>query len=257
MYQSALWARFSRYCCTPVSVAALALMMVGHAHAADITAGEVCRPAVSGVEVSAINQCLVSGHLTAVMGSGPPDSFGSPINVLVESATPDTLVFSYDLNVNVGIAGGGYAAGDSIWFGRQAAVYVEEGYQIESMSITAYGTAVVRGDGNASYYTGYGPVYYVRGEPGVNKTVTFEMNRTLSPRPGPINPDDSFWVVSRDLYGPLFGFSYSAAAGDSISINVDRVVYSASVVAVPEPSTWALMGLGLIGLTLVRRRQQA
>jgi hypothetical protein len=44
--------------------------------------------------------------------------------------------------------------------------------------------------------------------------------------------------------------SYVGAADSSNYIGIDTV----TVTAVPEPSTWLLMGLGLAGVAAVRRR---
>lgn len=61
----------------------------------------------------------------------------------------------------------------------------------------------------------------------------------------------------------IFNFQYTALAGDVIFIsysgNAPGNVSAVEVEAVPEPTTWALLGLGaiVVGFRLVRRRQVA
>lgn len=55
---------------------------------------------------------------------------------------------------------------------------------------------------------------------------------------------------SQQLSFRLAGFERAYLSIDGIAVN------SAATPAVPEPGTWALMGVGLIGLSLVARRRQ-
>lgn len=55
---------------------------------------------------------------------------------------------------------------------------------------------------------------------------------------------------------PMLSTGFYNQSG-SLKLQLNPMVIDVSVLAVPEPSTWALMGLGLVGLTLVRRRPQA
>jgi len=53
--------------------------------------------------------------------------------------------------------------------------------------------------------------------------------------------------------------SFKLASGTQAYLSIDgiAVVAGGTPPAIPEPGTWALMGLGLVGLALVKRRTQA
>jgi hypothetical protein len=66
-------------------------------------------------------------------------------------------------------------------------------------------------------------------------------------------PDNGFqqFIASLPVTGTgRFAFRYTGEASVANYIGIDTV----SVTAVPEPSTYAMMGLGLAALALVRRR---
>ena len=72
----------------------------------------------------------------------------------------------------------------------------------------------------------------------------------------------SSWSIT-GLSGDSTGTAFLAGTGirritwhdGTGMIGIDSITFDAA--AVPEPSTWALMGLGLIGLVAVRRRKKA
>ncbi len=70
------------------------------------------------------------------------------------------------------------------------------------------------------------------------------------------NPIQNFSTAAGDFtveFGNLRGVTFGSTAIAPIKITVNRV---ASVAAVPEPATWAMMLMGFFGLGAVVRRQR-
>ena len=96
-------------------------------------------------------------------------------------------------------------------------------------------------------------------------TIAFGLSTTGASAPGSfvlgsgvtLSGDWTQYTLSFDAQGAgsvaRFAINYFGAADSSNYIGIDTV----TVTAVPEPATWAMMGLGLAGLAVMRRRRSS
>jgi hypothetical protein len=67
----------------------------------------------------------------------------------------------------------------------------------------------------------------------------------------------SRWISNVEI-SPIYqiGFNISSAGGGSYSYNISQVIVNPEFTAIPEPSTYALFGIGAIGMLMVLRRKK-
>jgi len=196
--------------------------------------------------VSDFSACVATDHvaLTLQRQSGNDGA----INMSVDQVTPDSLMLSYvPIGVGGSYGGSGFATGGFADLGLVGRIQTQEGYVVDTNSMTATITATLFGPSGIGGYSG---------QTGVSKTITFDYFDTMASASGDMQ--SAFKPFQVTYYAPYAqGPNGTALVNSSLSFTVNKVVFKASVVAVPEPSTWALMGLGLVGVSLARRRFSA
>lgn len=217
--------------------------MPGAAHAYLSTAA--CTPAVQGNTLALLSNgaCAAADHLSIHFAD---DIRHQPL--LVEQATADSLVLSYAPAAgSYSFGGSGFHEQGEVFFGPYAAVKPAEGFVVKDRTMKAYVTATVVGQGNLDW-----AVFAVNGAP---TTKTYEKTLVLD-----ISPQDDLNAslpMRFSYYAPYSqGINGAGSVYSTVSFSVDKIVYSASVVAVPEPATWGLMMLGLAGVAVARRHKK-
>jgi hypothetical protein len=178
----------------------------------------------------------------------------------VQEAGPDHLLLIEEAGPSFSAFGDGGANGGQLAFQtRGVALLVAPGYQLVENSLTAIVEVTLTGSSKV-VLNGQAQL----GEAGKSKTVSLELSLPMNnvSMDADTNLDG---VVAGGLMGPFlmqkgtgpqFLLDYAASPGGSVVGQVTKVIYRATVAAVPEPSTWAMMALGLVGLAGVRRQRR-
>ncbi len=202
---------------------------------------------------------VVNGSLT-----GSTVNMGTPDGWSILEGTPDTL----DGSNNVGVTGAtdfGVAPTASpdggTWVGLGInGSYVERfGQELKGLSIgQTYTVSWFAGNFglNRPGTGGATPIQYL-GSNAINVMldgVSIGSGRTLGLSSNWLSESLTFTATSANQQ---LSFKLAASTQAYLSIDGIAVVAGGTPPAIPEPGTWALMGLGLAGLALVKRRTQA
>lgn len=208
--------------------------------------GGACTQAVQGgtVSTSIGGSCISTDHVSVYL-----DGDERSPSMLVQQATANSLVLSYSpVAASYSFGGSGFQESGELYFGPVATVKPAEGFVVDEHTLKAYVTATIYGPANLDWK--------VFGRTGESITTGYEKTLVLA-----VSPQDDGDVARRlalSYFAPYGqGPNGSASVFSSLSFTVDKIVISASVVAVPEPATWGLMALGLVGMVVVRRPKKA
>lgn len=84
-----------------------------------------------------------------------------------------------------------------------------------------------------------------------SRTTSIVIDGVATPIP---NLNGGFWGLTSDT--PFTSLLLRLTAGAADGFGIDDVVYTSGASTVPEPGTLALLGLGLAGLAVARKRRQ-
>lgn len=202
---------------------------------------------------------VVNGSLT-----GPTFNMGTPEGWTILEGTPDTL----DGGNNVGVTGAtdfGVAPSASPDGGTWVGLGINGSY-VERFGQTLYGLSIGQ-TYTVSWFAGnFGlnrpgtgdatPVQYL-GSNAIDVMldgVSIGHGSTLSLSPNWLSESLTFTATSASQQ---LSFRLNDTTKAYLSIDGIAVVAGGTTPVVPEPGTWALMGVGLIGLALAKRRTLA
>jgi PEP-CTERM motif len=204
------------------------LCLAGPANADAVPDG--CQRAVVGETWN--SQCLVADNFALVYARNGP-------TFKIERVDASGIHVSANIDVSPPLG-----AGAVDYFGGIMTLVVADGFKAVS--------TVAKASGTATY------IYEPRPAGSEPRVEPYDQTRDFSALTGPLEtylPDSGyFWRMTHSM--PHFGAYASDGKYYPFEMHFDSMSFSAVVQAVPEPSGWALMGLGLIGVGAAARRQR-
>lgn len=198
------------------------LLASAHAASLSVTSGPTFTPGVT----STLGQQTINGNLVKVSGSASFTQTASPLNEIVmtlqgtfSAAENDTFTFAYEYSATLSSA---------VALGYSFEIDLAAGALTLDNAITDSGTLDPGSNFETGFKTGNLPplAFVLLGSP---VSGTFEARFVLN--------------------------TSTMVNGDSVSITVPGNSIDLSVAPVPEPSSFALLGLGATGLLLRKRRR--
>lgn len=198
---------------------------------------------------------VINGSLT-----GPIANMGTPSGWTILEGTPDTM----DGGNNVGVAGAtdfGVApvsaspdGGTWVGIGMNGSYVERFGQTLSGLSIgQTYTVSWFAGNFGLNRTSDTGNVQYL-GSNAIDVLVdgvSIGHGATLGLSSNWFSESLTFTATSASQQ-----LSFKLASGTKAYLSIDGIaVVTGATPAVPEPSTWAMMGIGLVGLALSKRRQ--
>ena len=204
------------------------------------------------------NSIVINGSLT-----GSIANMGLPAGWKVLEGTPDTMNGANNVGVtgalDFAVAPASASPDGGTWVGLGInGSYVERfGQVISGLSVgQTYTVSWFAGNFGLNQTSGTSPIQYL-GSNAINVMldgVSIGQGATLSLSPNWLSQSLTFTAASASQQ---LSFRLADATKAYLSIDGIAVVTGGTPPAVPEPSTWLLMGVGLAGLVLAQRRKAA
>jgi len=204
------------------------------------------------------NSIVINGSLT-----GSIANMGLPAGWKVLEGTPDTMNGANNVGVtgalDFAVAPASASPDGGTWVGLGInGTYVERfGQVISGLSVgQTYTVSWFAGNFGLNQTSGTSPIQYL-GSNAINVMldgVSIGQGSTLSLSPNWLSQSLTFTASSASQQ---LSFRLADATKAYLSIDGIAVVTGGTPPAVPEPSTWLLMGVGLAGLVLAQRRKAA
>lgn len=208
------------------------------------------------------NDYFTHPFIDGIASTGTVSAAGSTstVTTLYQMTGPDSATFTttYELTRAADAPYGNLtSAGGSMWFiPEEDMTYTIEGAFTNSNGYTQMGVTLFDRSGppNAYLFT------FSQQESASGTGATFVVTPTISPELGRADG----YITGTLLKGNLYDFSRSVNAwsfpnGDDggVASGYVRLTLTRAPAAVPEPASLTLLGFGVIGLTLIRRRGSA
>lgn len=204
--------------------------------------------------------------------------------VLGTSANADTVLLNEGFASLAGLAGNGWVLtnnstplGSTGWFQGDAGIFAAQAGAPESYAAANFNNAAVGGTisnwlitptfstatavaisfwARADAFAGFADhLAYGLSATGSSNTADFTLGALVTvPTTGWTQYTLSSAAKGAGTFA-RFAVNYSGSADVSNYLGIDTLSVTSVAAVVPEPSTWLMLGLGLLGLTAVRRRR--